>query len=529
MKNISEMTGDQALDLALDTIKIKKQAIVFANTKSSAEKSAESLANEITLKSEELDRLADECLHSLSAPTKQCERLANCIKKGVAFHHAGLTSGQRDIIEENFKKGIIKIICSTPTLAAGVDLPAFRTILKDLRRFGKSEGLSWIPVLEYLQMAGRAGRPKYDSFGESVAIANTPAAANEIKDRYLNGEPEDILSKLAVEPVLRTYLLSLIATDFVNTKKDIVDFFSKTFWSHHFRDMERLEAIITRMLGLLEDFEFITCSTNAAENKALQKKHEFVSASDIRSEKYTATILGKRVAELYIDPLTADYFVECMKISLKKKSYDTFALMQMVSHTLELRPLLRVKSSEMDDIMEKYAGYEDLVLENEPNIYENEYDEFMASIKTAFMFLDWVDEKSEEELMEKYNVRPGELKVKLDNADWLLYSAEEIARITKSQPLLKELAKARFRLKYGAKEELFPLLKLKSIGRTRARAMFRNKIRDIADVKKVDIIQLVQILGKKTAINVKKQVGIDLENEKVPERKRKGQISLKDY
>jgi helicase len=528
MKNISEITGDQALDLALDTIKIKKQAIVFANTKSSAEKSAESLAKEIkgqAKESEELGKLADECLHSLSSPTKQCERLANCIKKGTAFHHAGLTAGQRDIIEENFKKGMIKVICATPTLAAGVDLPAFRTILKDLRRFGRSEGLSWIPVLEYLQMAGRAGRPKYDSFGESVAIANTPGAANEIKDRYLNGEPEDILSKLAVEPVLRTYLLSLIATDFVNSKKDIVDFFSKTFWSHHFRDMERLEAIITKMLSLLEDFEFI-----ASAGK--QEKHDakgFVSAAEISSEKYTATILGKRIAELYIDPLTANYLAECMKKSLKKKSYDTFALLQMISHTLELRPLLGVKSSEMDDIMEKYAGYEDLALEDEPNIYEPEYDEFMASIKTAFMFLDWADEKGEEELMEKYNVRPGELKVKLDNADWLLYSAEEIARITKSQPLLKELAKARFRLKYGAKEELFPLLKLQGIGRARARAMFRNKIKDIADVKKADITQLVQILGKKTAINVKKQVGIDLEKEKVPERKRKGQISLRDY
>lgn len=519
MKNISEITGDQALDLALDTINMKKQAIVFANTKSSAEKAAEDLAKEIKSGSPELDKLAESCMHSLSHPTKQCERLAYCIKKGVAFHHAGLTSGQKDIIEENFKIGLIKIICATPTLAAGVDLPAFRTILKDLRRFGKNEGLSWIPVLEYLQMAGRAGRPKYDSFGESVAIASSPAAANEIRDRYINGEPEDILSKLAVEPVLRTYLLSLIATEFVNTKKDITEFFSKTFWAHHFRDMERLEAIITKMLNLLEDYEFITSI----------KKHDFVSAKDISSEKFTATVLGKRVAELYIDPLTANYLVSCMNKAMSKKNHDTFSFLQMISHTLELRPWLKVRASEFEDIMEKYAGYEDMVLEDEPNIYEPEYDDFMSSIKTAFMFLDWADEKSEEELLEKYNVRPGELKVKLDNADWLLYSAEEIARITKSQPLLKELAKVRFRLKYGAKEELFPLLKLKNIGRARARTLFRNRVKDIADVKKADITQLVQILGKKIAIDIKKQVGIDIEKEKVPERKRKGQISLKDY
>lgn len=514
---ILEKTGDQTLDLALDTIKIKKQALVFANTKRSAEKTAEEIAKKIKWPSSELNKLSEDCLHSLSGPTKQCQRLAYCIKKGVAFHHAGLTSKQKEIIETNFKKGVIKIICCTPTLAIGVDLPAFRAILKDLRRFG-SRGLDWIPVLEYMQMAGRSGRPKYDKFGEAIAIAGTPGTANEIKNRYLKGEPEPILSKLAVEPVLRTYLLSLIATNFVDTKKEIVEFFSKTFWAHHFQDMERLEEIITKMIRLLENYEFITST----------EKEGFVSASDINTEKYSATTLGKRVAELYIDPLTAYSFVCNLRKALKK-SYNEFSFLQMVSHTLELRPLLRVKASEFDNIMENYAGFEDSVLEDEPSIYEVEYEEFMSSIKTAFMFLDWISEKSEEELLEKYNIRPGELKIKLDNADWLFYAAEEIGRIIKVQPLLKELAKTRFRLKYGVREELITLLKLKGIGRVRARSLFRNKLRTIADVKKVDIAKLVQILGKKTAIDIKKQVGIDIEKEKVPERRRKGQISLRDY
>ncbi|MBW2992287.1 hypothetical protein KY345_03655 [Candidatus Woesearchaeota archaeon] len=518
-KKIPEKTGDQSLDLALDTIQIKKQAIIFANTKRSAEKCAEDLTKKLKWTSPELNKLAEDSLHSLSSPTKQCQRLAFCLKKGIAFHHAGLISKQRDIIEENFKKGTIRIICATPTLAAGVDLPAFRTILKDLRRFGTREGLNWIPVLEYLQMAGRAGRPKYDKFGEAIAVANTAGTATEIKNRYLYGEPEDILSKLAAEPILRTYLLSLIATDFINTKKQIVDFFSKTFWAHHYKDMERLEAIINKMLTLLEDWGFIT----SAENQ------EFVSAADIGSGKYTATVLGKRVAELYIDPLTANFFVYCMKKALKKKNHEIFSFLQMVSHTLELRPWLRVKTSEYEDLMERYAGFEDYVLEDEPSIYEPEYEDFSSSIKLALMFLDWVNEKSEEEILEKYSVRPGELKVKLDNADWLFYSAEEIARIIKAQPLLKELAKTRFRLKYGVKEELLTLLKLKNIGRVRARALFRNKIRMISDVKKADITKLVQILGKKTAIDIKRQVGIDIEKEKIPEKKRKGQTSLKHY
>ena len=164
---ISAETGNGALDLALDTLKLGKQALVFVNTKKSAEKTAEDIAKKVKAGSKELIELSEKALKALSSPTRQCERLGNCIKKGIAFHHAGLVAKQRELIEDNFRNGNIKIICATPTLAMGIDLPAFRTILKDLKRYG-SRGMAYIPVLEYLQMAGRAGRPKFDKTGEAI-------------------------------------------------------------------------------------------------------------------------------------------------------------------------------------------------------------------------------------------------------------------------------------------------------------------------------------------------------------------------
>lgn len=143
------------------------------------------------------------------------------------------------------------------------------------------------------------------------------------------------------------------------------------------------------------------------------------------------------------------------------------------------------------------------------------------------MFYDWINEKDEEFLLEEYNIRPGELKIKLDIADWLLYSSEELSKLLHFKYFIKEIVKLRLRLKYGVKEELLPLLRLEQIGRVRARTLYRNKIKDIADVKKVRLEILEQILGKKIALAVKKQVGEEIEI--VPERKRKGQISLKDY
>ena len=129
--------------------------------------------------------MADKVEHVLSKATRQCSRLAKCVKKGIAFHHAGLTNEQKNLIEDGFREGKIKIICCTPTLAAGVDLPAYRVIVKDLKRFG-FRGMVWIPVLEYLQMAGRAGRPKYDKKGEAIVIAKTEVGKEKIKERARN-------------------------------------------------------------------------------------------------------------------------------------------------------------------------------------------------------------------------------------------------------------------------------------------------------------------------------------------------------
>ncbi len=474
--------SNPAINLALDTINIGKQALVFTNTKRSAEKTAEDISKEIKSGSKELDELSEKILHSLSRPTKQCERLAFCIRKGIAYHHAGLVHKQKELIEESFRKGLIKIICCTPTLAYGVDLPAFRAILKNLRRYGH-RGMHWIPTLEYLQMCGRAGRPNYDTHGEAIAIAATDAAKKEITERYINGESEEVYSKLAVEPVLRTYLLSLISSGFVKSKKEILDFFEKTFWAHQFEDMERLERIISKMLKLLKEFKFI------------QGTHK----------EYKATLIGRRVAQLYIDPLTAYHLISCLENANGK--VKIFSFLQMISHTLEMRPLLRMRAKEYDDIQDFLLKYENHLLEKEPSMYEPEYESYLNSVKTAMFFNDWINEINEGDLLEKYNIRPGETRIKLSIGDWLLYAAEELARMLKKKDLLRELMKTRIRLKNGVKEELLPLLRLREVGRIRARKLFRNGIKDIGDVKKADIMKLGSIVGKKTAAKIKEQVG----------------------
>lgn len=397
----------------------------------------------------------------------------------------------------------------------GVDLPAYRTIIRDLKRF-TNWGPAYISVLEYHQMAGRAGRPGKDTRGEAITIAKTEAEKEAIYEEFVTGEVEEIYSKLAVEPVLRTYLLSLIATEQVRTKEQIMNFFSKTFWAFQYKDMQRLEAIISRMLDLLEKFGFIQTT-----------KAEFITALECAHESYTATVVGKRVAELYLDPLTAYRLIKGMKRAVQQ-SFSTFTLLHLFCLQLEMRPLVNVRKREYKDIEQLLLQHR-LLVDSPVEYYSDEYGEFLNAIKTALFFESWSNEATEEELLKQFDVRPGELHAKKERLDWLVYAAAELAKLLQLRAMEKEFRKLRVRVEQGVKEELFALLKFEGIGRVRARKLFGNKIKDAGDIKKIDMSALTQLIGPALAVSLKKQVGIDVEKMPVKENKRKGQISLMDY
>ena len=474
---LEEVSPDSTLNLALSTINENKQALLFVNTRRSAESVAEKLSHRLK-HNDELKELSNKILNSLSTPTEQCKKISDIVKKAVAFHHAGLMQKQKELIEENFKSGKIKIICCTPTLAFGLDLPAFRSIIRDVKRFG-TLGMQYLPVLEIMQMSGRAGRPSYDTYGEAIIIAKSEEEKEELFNKYLTGIPENIYSKLAVEPVLRTYLLSLISINFLTTKEKIFNFFDETFWAYQFEDREKLHYIIESMLELLKDFEFI-----------------------VLDKEIKPTKLGKRVSQLYIDPLTANFLIENIQ-KAQKQEYDDFSLIHLICSTLELRPLLKVKANEYEDIESEVLQYKLL--------HKDEFsDDFLDSIKTSLMFTSWLNEETEDIILKKYKVPPGELKYKIDIANWLLYSLQELSRLLEYIETARDVKTLRVRMKHGIKQELLPLIKLKGIGRVRARKLFNNKIRTLQHLKIINYEVLSKLIGRKTAASIKEQLGVPI-------------------
>jgi helicase len=486
-----------------NTLNLRKQALIFVSTRKSAESLAEKLGKIVEqhlLKNEtkELEKLANEIENVLEVPTQQCKRIAKCIKLGSAFHHAGLLYKQKTLIEENFRNGLIKVIVATPSLAYGVNLPAFRVVMRDLKRYHPGIGAIFVPVLDVQQMLGRAGRPQYDVYGEGIILAKNEEEAEEIINHYFYGELEEITSKLAVESILRMHTLALIASEFCKSEKTLLEFFSKTFYAFQYGEISSIEEKILDILEILRKWKFI------------EKK----------KDKLVATRIGRRVSELYIDPLTAHHFIECLARA-KKKEIQPFSFLQAISSTIEMRPLLNIRTGEFSELNEEIAKRENQFLQKIPNEWDLEFEEFLKSVKTALMFEAWINEATEDYILNKFKVTPGEFYGRREIADWLVYSLNELALLLGYKELLKHIRKLRVRLEYGVKEELIPLVRLREIGRIRARKLVSAGLTSLQKLRKIPLESLARIIGPKVAYSIKEQLG------QVRKQKEEKQVTLK--
>ena len=172
-----------------------------------------------------LEKISVKILSVMSTPTEQCTKLAKVVKMGTAFHNSGLVHKQKEMIEQAYKKGYIKCICATTTLAYGVNPPCDVVIVRDVKRFYGKRGMAYIPVLEYKQCAGRAGRVGYSREGRAVIIGSSKSDVEKYSKKFIDGESESITSKLGVETALRVHILSLVASGMAETIEELKTFF----------------------------------------------------------------------------------------------------------------------------------------------------------------------------------------------------------------------------------------------------------------------------------------------------------------
>ncbi|MDY6766544.1 MAG: hypothetical protein SVW77_04195 [Candidatus Nanohaloarchaea archaeon] len=364
-------------------------------------------------------------------------------------------------------------------------LPAYRIIIRDVKRY-TDNGLDYIPVLEFKQMAGRAGRPEHHDEGHAVAIAEEEGERQEIRDRYIYGEPETIYSKLAVEPVLRMHALGLIATGFAASFEDLTRFFENTFYAYQYGETDDIVEKLESVVGNLEEYGFVE------EDEG----------------NLAATTIGERVAELYIDPYTAHHLLQHLEQAEAGGGSD-LAFLHSLSQTVEMKPRFRVRQSEEADVEEMLAEAEEELFEQPPEPWDLGYDQFLEALKTGMCLKEWVEEVDEDDLMDRYNVTPGGVRAKVEQADWLLYACSELATLQEWDSAREQVQKLRTRVKHGIREELLPLVRFDQVGRVRARALYDDGITTASDIRDASFNHLKNLVGKRTAEKLKGQVGQD--------------------
>ncbi len=447
--DVMEVKAGRSIEsLVRDTLDEGGQVLIFESTRRNAESMAEKLSSVVREYSDDNSELAEEVL--LENEGEMSQRLARCVRYGSAFHHAGLLNYQREIVERAFRERRIKVICATPTLAAGVNLPARRVVVKGIRRYESGVGSVPIKVSEYKQMAGRAGRPGLDSYGEALIFSKTRAEALEMLERFVLGEPEKVTSKLGSENHLRFHTLSIIAEGIANTLDSIEEFFSSTFFAYQNEFTMRWE--IQRIVLQLE-------------------KWGFVSSGDA----IAATDVGELVSRLYIDPLTGFIFKEAAR---RFDSLTDMAMLHLVCRTPDMELLYLRKS---DEWVEEEAEAFKSELTYFPSYYSSEYDWFMREFKTALCLYDWINERDEDVICAKYGIAPGDLGRVVETAEWLFHALTRIFEYYGNDLAVKG-AKLGDRIRHGVREELADLVRLKWIGRKRARKLYNAGIKSIDDL-----------------------------------------------
>ncbi|UCG36578.1 MAG: DEAD/DEAH box helicase, partial [Candidatus Bathyarchaeota archaeon] len=469
---IGKHSKNPALNLALHIVKSGGQALIFASTRknsvSLAKKAAAELSNFLTKTTKRSLKLLSERILTTGERTRISNLLADLVKCGASFHHAGLGGAHRKLLEDAFRQGRIKIIAATPTLAFGVNLPARMVILHDYRRYEVGYGYYPITVLEYKQMAGRAGRPKYDKVGEAILIAKTGDEQDYLLESYVLAEPERIWSKLAVERILRPHVLSTIAAQYAQTEQGIYDFFGKTFYAYQY-DPKAIKLVITKILKFLYDEQMI----------------------DASGRDVVATKFGRRVSELYIDPVSA-VFIRNSLYSRARLITD-LSFLHMIAHTPDMFPKLRPYSGEIDELALFVDEHKDEFMLDVPSELDDhlDYEEFLGEAKLAWVMQSWIEEASEDQMIERFRVQPGDLYRIINSAEWLLFASRELSGLLKQRDLVPQLNILRERTAKGVKAELLPLVRLESVGRARARVLFNSGFKTIANLKHAPVEKLV--------------------------------------
>jgi helicase len=485
---------DQTAAIVRDTLEDDGSSLVFVNSRRNAEAAARRLASTTGdfLGPDERAELADVAAEIRDvSDTDTSDDLADAVEKGAAFHHAGLSAGHRSLVEDAFRERLLRVISATPTLAAGVNTPSRRVVVRDWRRYdGSVGGMQPLSVLEVHQMMGRAGRPGLDPYGEALLVASSHDELDELFERYVWADPEPVQSKLAAEPALRTHILATVASGFARSRSGLLEFLEGTLYATQTAERDQLAAVTDRVIDYLDTNGFLERESDGAD------------------VELSATNLGHTVSRLYLDPMSAATIIDGLRDAAEGEDVPTaLGLYHLVARTPDMYELY-LRSGDREEYTMCAYERETELLGAAPSEFEERFEDWLSALKTARLLEDWASEREEADITVEYGVGPGDIRGKVDTAEWLLGAAESLASELGLGvgPAVRE---ARTRVEHGVKAELVDLAGVRGVGRKRARRLFEAGIETRADLREAEKpVVLAALRGRhKTAETVLENAG----------------------
>jgi len=125
---------------------------------------------------------------------------------------------------------------------------------------------------------------------------------------------------------------------------------------------------------------------------------------------------------------------------------------------------------------------------------EEDQEEYYRALNTAMLLSDWADELPDARICERYSVGPGDVYGMVESVNWLLHASGELSRMfaTAFYPRVREYETC---MKNGIRRELLPLVRLRGIGRVRARRLFNNGITSPEAVLAAGFDQITKLIG----------------------------------
>ncbi len=463
-----------------------EKIIIFRNMRGTAEGAANYLAEDLGLPAatETLQLLPSYDLSSTS------ERLRKCLNGGTAFHNTNLSREEKAIVEQGFRgpDSKVRILGATTTVAAGINTPASTVIIAEQHFVGEDQ--QEFTVAQYKNMAGRAGRVGFQEAGKSIIIAETSYQQEQLFNRYVKGNLEQLESSFDPDHI-ETWVIRLLAQIDRVKREDVSRLLANTYggyvanknnpkWQNE--TTQRIEDLLDRMIsyGLVEqENEFVqlsllgrACGSSALTFESSLRLVEFLDS--VTPENLSLKWLMAIVQAL---PELDDSYTPVMKRGTKEMARQ--------------REAVNIYNKEIIAILQKYA----------PGQFE-----YYARCKRAAILWDWINGESIETIERRYSTTPyqgkigyGDVRKFADATRYHLRSAYQIASVkfigqVPDEELMESLLK---QLEVGIPHEALELLEIPiSLERGHYLALYSKGIGTVDELWECPKEELSQILDE---------------------------------